>query len=157
MSDPWRKAPAAAPPSPPRPTPSTAKVPLPIASAGDTDDFGAKYTTIDLRGYGGITLEGTQDVPIATLQLLNFCVQEKAAIEDTLAEFGVVLAELPLLRPENALKFYIQRADGWTLAIPLAPSREAGALQLIQAFMKLNSIPALREKLQKHKIKPYKI
>jgi len=156
LADPWRKAPAVAPAPPPRIMSSTANVPLPIENAGDTDNFGAKYTTIDVRGYGGITLEGTQDVPIAALQLLNFCVQEKPAIEDTLADYGIVISQLPLLQPTNTIKFYMQRADGWTLAIPLAASREAGALQLIQAFAKLYSVPALREKLQKYKIKPYK-
>jgi hypothetical protein len=121
----------------------------------DVDSKGRKYATIELKNYGGVVVAGTDSTTQAAGQVLKFCVDHHTQVERIFLDFGVVVTRLDpgtLNAP-----FYIQRADGWTLAIPEAETRDQGCLQLIQALLKLKSSAMLSDKLAQYRIKPYKI
>lgn len=152
LQDPWRsaQAPVAA---------KAAKTAQPIKEVrDDSDGEESEHTplaTIDLKGYGAITVANATTSMSAAARILEFTVNNRKDLEKTFTDFGVVIAQMPL-RGSEKLKFYIQRADGWILAIPGALTRDAGCLQLIQALLQLNTIPALKKKLEDAKISVYK-
>lgn len=159
IRDPWRTTPRpAASPS----TPAARKTPTetPLVDATHEDDIdvdseGRKYSTIELKNYGGIVVEGTASTTQAAAQVLKFCVDNHKEIDRIFLDFGVVVTKLEpgyLQAP-----FYIQRSDGWTLAIPQATSRDQGCLQLIQALLRLKSNASLSRKLTEYRIKPYRV
>jgi hypothetical protein len=120
----------------------------------DLDTQGHKYASIELKNYGGVVVSGTSSTTQAAAQILKFCVDHSALIERIFLDFGVVVTRL---EPGTLdAPFYIQRVDGWTLAVPQAETRDQGCLQLIQALLKLKSSAALSDKLAQYQIKPYK-
>jgi hypothetical protein len=151
LHDPWRTS-LAAPdaPKPKRvPTPSTDNSPI-------NDDLrDTQYATIALKGYGGITIEGVTELKHAAAQLLKFCVDQEKLVDDILVQFGVLLAQMPVGNLKT--KFFIQRADGWLIAVPEAKTRDEGCLQLIQAMVKIDQSPPLHLLLRKYHIRPYKM
>ncbi len=152
MSDPWRNQKSAPPPPKPQVTPPAPSEVDPIEE--DLQD--AKYATIELKGYGGITAEGTNNTQIAASRLLNFCVENRDAIEPIFTQYGVIVAHMQLQRFDH-IKFYIQRRDGWIVAIPDARTRDDGALQLIQAMLQVQAEPKLREKMRAVKLRAFKM
>jgi hypothetical protein len=153
LQDPWRSAQVPA-PTKARPTKQS---PEPENSVGDTDDESehSPLATIDLKGYGAITVGNASTSMSAAARILGFTVNNRKDLEKIFTDFGVVIAQMPL-RGSEKLKFYIQRADGWILAIPGAMTRDAGCLQLIQALLHLNTVPSLKKKLEDAKISVYK-
>ena len=150
LKDPWRSAPKGPPPS---------KVKKPTASEADSplnDDMrDAQYAHIELRGYGGITVDGVSESRHAAAQLLKVCVDFHKQIDPILVRYGVLITQLPVT--ELNTKFYVQRADGWLLAVPEAQSLDEGRLQLIQAMMAINQDPELRKHLRRYHLRPYKM
>lgn len=154
LKDPWRTVePEPVAPKPADTLPQTA----PSTRRQGDDDEGPRATaTIDLKGYGGITVEDVDGVPMAAVRLLEFCVDHRKDIDEILTEYGIVLAKMDL-KQVNGIHFYIQRADGWVLAIPGVATRELGRFQFIQAFVRIQSNPVLKKKLEQYKIRPYKV
>lgn len=160
VQDPWRTAPPV--PTPPK-VQRTPRVPVPSTQGapeqGDTDDTAFDhYATLELPGYGGITVRSPQrqGASYVALRLLDFCREHAAQIEPTLTDFGVVFTQGALNAPLEKPLFYIQRRDGWMLAVPQAKTREGGAFQLIQAFLALSALPHVRPHLERYQIRPYK-
>ena len=148
IHDPWRQ-------SVPEPVPEV-KGPLAVDLSDITEDIqDEKYTTIELKGYGGITIAGTDTKNVGAAQILEFCVDNRKAIDDVLTQYGVLLAELPVGQP--GMPFYIQRHDGWTLCVPEAKTRNVGCLQLVQAMLALQADAKLGVLLKKYRIQPYKV
>jgi hypothetical protein len=154
LRDPWRSAVPAA-PAPSRQV-EAQEPPEVDAEDIDNNETHAATATIELKGYGGITVTGTDHIQAAAVRLLEFCVAHRKEIEPTFTEFGLVIAQLPVQKSTN-LKFYIQRGDGWMLAVPNARTRDEGCFQLIQAMMRLYFDPELKKKLESFKIRPYKM
>ena len=123
VRDPWRSQKVAA-PSPPKVTPPT---PAELDLENDEDLDGEKFATIELVGYGGVTAEGTNSTKIAAARLLDFCVKERELLDPIFLDFGIILAQRKIQALPH-IKFYIQRNDGWTLAIPGVRTRDEGAL-----------------------------
>ena len=147
LHDPWRSKKESLPSKPqPKETPS---------APPEDEHYDRRFATIELKGYGGITIEDTTDPAQAAMRLLRFCTQEKDAIEPIFTNYGVIVANVK--KPPARLTFYVHASDGSLLACPLAKTRDEGLLQLIQALMHLSTIPRLRDKLQKAKINPYKL
>ncbi len=122
----------------------------------DTDTHQEKYATILLQGYGGITVDGVTEPTHAALRVLEFCVDHRREIEPYLVEYGVIVVKMERVKTPD-IKFYIQRADGWLLAIPGATTRDDGCAQLIQAMLRIQVNPALKKKLVEYHIRPYKV
>lgn len=162
LNDPWRTIetePVAPKPQAPGASPGAVPGAVPVASTrrnGDTNESPRSIATIELKGYGGITVEDVTDTPMAAARLLEFCVDHRKDIESTLTEYGIVLAKLDLKQISN-INFYIQRTDGWVLAIPGAATREVGRFHFIQAFIRMQSNPGLKKKLEEYRIRPYKV
>ena len=157
LKDPWRTQPTAPPPEVKNtPRVKTSKPEVTGAVQAEDELKPQERACIEIAGYGGIIVEGVNSVPAATIRLLEFCIDHRSEIEKTFTEFGVVIAQLPVAPMPN-LKFYVQRKDGWLLAIPAVPTREAGCFQLIQAMTQLQTSPALKKKLESYKIRPYKV
>lgn len=154
LKDPWRTI---APPEAKKPPPRSLKQPEITGAEKAEDELKPEVRAcIELKGYGGITVEGVNTIPAASTRLLEFCIDNRVKIEKTLTEFGVVIAQMPVTAMPD-IKFYIQRKDGWLLAIPGVLTREAGCFQLIQALMKLQADPAIKKTLESYKIRPYKV
>jgi len=153
LQDPWRSTQVPAPSKP-----QHSKQPEPEKPAVDADGEEPEHpplATIELKGYGAITVSHVATSLSAAARILEFAVNNRKDLEKIFTDFGVVIAQMPL-RGSEKLKFYIQRADGWILAIPGALTRDAGCLQLIQALLQLNTVPALKKKLEDAKISVYK-
>lgn len=112
-----------------------------------------KRATIDVKNYGGIVVGGTTDATEAAATLLRFCVDHAKYVEPILLNYGVILIQLT--QTKLGTPFYIQRADGWTLAIPDVPTREQGCLQLIQAVNAMTKDSFLGPKLDIYQISAY--
>jgi len=154
LNDPWRTievAPVAPKPEAPGPVHVTS-----TRRSGDDNESPRAIATIELKGYGGITVEDVSDTPMAAARLLEFCVDHRKDLESTLTEYGIILAKLDLKQIRN-IHFYIQRADGWVLAIPGAATRELGRFHFVQAFIRMQSNPVLKKKLEEYRIRPYKV
>lgn len=115
-----------------------------------------KHATLEIKGYGGITVDGTGDLTSAAAQILAFCVDHIADVDDTLVHYGVVVTQLAPQEPVSA-NFFVRRADGWTLAVPQAPNREAGCLQLIQAMNKIYTQKNNKRHMEAYRIRPFKM
>lgn len=151
LADPWRRssAPTKAVHIPERevnPDPS----PIDVDIQED-----AQHSTIELKGYGGITVDGVSKLGHAAEQILQFCVDNHAKIDSTFLKYGVLVAKVPVAQMK--LQFYVQRKDGWLLAVPEAQTRDEGCLQLIQAMMEIYRDSSLRQALTKYRIRPYKM
>lgn len=152
LKDPWRN-----------PQPVTASKPvdtnIPLVSEETSpinqDIQAPSYATIALKNYGGITVAGVLEINHAAAQILKFCVDHIKQVDDILVKYGVVVAQLPLEKLNTP--FYIQRADGWLLAVPAAKTRDEGCLQLIQALVTVSQHPKLRAELKTYQIRPYKV
>lgn len=115
-----------------------------------------KYATLEIKGYGGITVDGTSDLTAVAAQILAYCVDNLATVDETLVYYGVVVTVLDAHDTVSS-NFYVRRADGWTLAVPQAPTREAGCLQLIQAMNKLYTQKNNKRLMEKYRIRPFKM
>ncbi len=156
LQDPWRNMVA---PVPEAPAAAAANVPeVARNDAGDDIDGDMEHVrkaTIELKNYGGITVTGAQSPSHAAAQVLQFCVDNLKLVDQTLISFGIVVTKLhpgKLTTP-----FYVQRNDGWTLAVPMVKTRDDGCLQLIQAMLALRTDPAAGAKMRELKIQPYKM
>lgn len=158
LQDPWR---ASVPEPPPRRNLESVEPPpgVPTISADASpihDDLqDPKHATIELKGYGGITVDGVDELTHAASQVLQFCIDHQATIDDTLLQYGVLVAKVPVTR--TTTKFYVQRKDGWMLAVPDANSRDEGCLQLIQAMLEIYRLPKMKKTMRKYRIRPYKM
>lgn len=142
MLDPWR--------APPRATPSNTEPSLP-----EVPDFGPeKKTSIQVKNYGGISIDQAVNPRILSDALLQFLVDHEKVVDPILTEFGIVLLKVEEILP--TAKLYIHRVDGWTLAIPEAASREEGLFRLLQAFRKIAAHSELRKALSINGISVYK-
>jgi len=126
--------------------------------AGDdiAEDMGERRSaTIELKKYGGITVTGAASPSHAAAQVLKLCVDNLKLVESTLTTFGIIVTKM---QPGKlTTPFYVQRDDGWTLAIPMVRNRDEGCLQLIQAMLALRMVPGVDAKMQALKIQPYKM
>ncbi len=145
--DPWRTAELPPPPAITRPVPAE-----PVDS--DTVDS-AQYVSTAIPNYGGITVSGTNNPQELGRRLLEFCVKNQKIVEPYLLQYGIVVVKLALGTKLNT-QFYIQRSDGWTLAVPDIRDREQGLLQLIQAFLALATNTVTNALLEAASIQPYK-
>jgi len=148
LTDPWRQdTPPVAPPKEPPPTPNS------LAGEQDPDISSvARSATLELKGYGGITVEGFDTLTEAAAHILAFCIQHLPVIEDRLISYGVLVAKLDA--PAKA-QFYVQRKDGWTLALPEARDRDEGLLSLIQALSHLQSDTTIHTAMKDAHIRPF--
>lgn len=121
----------------------------------EDSDGTAELCTITLKGYGAITFGRASTTTGAAGRMLEFAVGYRKDLEEIFTEYGVVVAQMSTQAVDD-LKFYIQRKDGWVLAIPGAGTRDEGCLQLIQALLKMVTVPALKKKLEDAKISVYK-
>jgi hypothetical protein len=155
FNDPWRTSQVKAPIS--ADTQAT-KSPEPPALA-PPDDNGQteaiKKVHLSLPNYGGLTITGTDSSQQAAKIILEFCIKYLQNIEPVLLQYGIVVVKLNANTETNAL-FFIQRSDGWILAIPEAKTRDQGLLQLIQAFLALQANPVTNKLLQVYHIQPHK-
>ena len=151
LTDPWRAA-ANIPPTerPTIPAKSSAKL-KPDATLNTVGDTDTPICTLSIavKGYGGITIHAPEIAGSAGSVLLNFCVSNLALVDDTLVEFGVLVEKLELSKTLVHSPIYLQRSDGWTLTVPGAATKDAARVQLIQAFLKLNTYPKVREQQKK--------
>jgi hypothetical protein len=154
FKDPWRSVPEPEPQAP-LPLVESAK-PVPNTPDELEEDIAdPKYSTIAVKGYGGITVDGVSTALNAASQILKFCVEKRHIIEPTLLNYGIVVCKMT--PGKLTTKFYIKRADGWTLAIPDATNRDNGCLQLIQALLEVQTDPAMKREMQLYHIRPYKM
>lgn len=152
LQDPWRvNAPEVAPAA------LTQPVAVPVTSTEEiSEDLQTeKHATIELKGYGGITVDGTNHATVAAARILEFFVKHRKELEPILTEYGVVVAQMPV-QNLSGLKFYVQRGDGWLFAIPGAQTRDIGCLHLVQAMLRLQISPVFKKKLEEYSIRPYK-
>lgn len=150
LKDPWRE------PAPPPPVQEPRRKKEDQPSQSRNEDYGPdQISSIVLEGYGCITVTGADRPIAAAIRVLEFCVDNRADISATFADYGVVIAKMEKGSMSN-IHFYVQRKDGWLIAIPNAESRDAGCLQLIQAFLELNTLPHVKKSLEKYQIKTYK-
>lgn len=153
LSDPWRRSSTPAKSVHlPEPEPEPDLDPSPV---NDDIQDDAQHSTIELKGYGGITVDGVSKLGHAAAQVLQFCVDNHTKIDSTLLKYGVLVAKVPVTPLK--LQFYVQRQDGWLLAVPEAQTRDEGCLQLIQAMMEIYRDSFLRQVLTKYRIRPYKM
>jgi hypothetical protein len=148
--DPWRTAVPAPKPTAPIPPPPSDVDP------DDTDvTAGRQCVSISLPNYGGITAHGTDNPQELGRRLLEFCVANQKIVEPYLLQYGIIIVKLVAHTKLNTV-FYIQRSDGWTLAVPQANNREQGLLQLIQAFLTLSNNPSTHTLLEQAALRAYK-
>lgn len=131
-------------------TPQTIKEGNTEAETG-VPGFERLNAAIEVKGYGGISVVGTQDVGVIPARLLKLMITEQKNIESILTNYGIVVVQLTR---DSVLDtpFYIQNKDGWTIAVPSVKNREQGMIQLIQALAAMD-----RALLEKHKLKVYKL
>lgn len=156
LSDPWR-APAAAKPVAESPevrifkqTQLSEKKPKPAPIEERPD----RRATLELRGYGAITARNCENSSQTALSVLSFLAANLKAVEPILTDYGILVTQTTA-RPKN-VKFFVQRDDGWLLAVPGVSSRESGAMQLIQALIQINALPGFKKKLEDAGISAYK-
>ena len=106
--------------------------------------------------YGGINVRGTDNTQEAAKRILEFCIKYIKNIEATLLQYGILVVRLKPNEPIEAT-FAIRRSDGWLLAIPDVTTREQGLLQLVQAFLALQTIAVVKPLLETYDIYPYKL
>lgn len=147
LSDPWRRQPA-----PPTPAAIPKKQPPPKP---EEEKYHRHYVTLVVDNYGGITLENGNSVSDVALELLDLCIKHMSLVDPILTEYGVVVVNLPT-EPAH-LSFFLRREDGWTLAVPDAPTRTVAGAQLIQAVLAMQTVPELKALLTKYKLRAYKV
>jgi len=157
LKDPWqRAAPQEQAPAVKRPPVRQPKVEVRDHDNIDADREERKSVDIGLPNYGGIVVADVDSSTEAAAKILKYCVDNLPKVERILLEYGVLVARI---ESQGSLPspFYIQRADGWTLIVPDATSRDMGCLQLIQAFLKLKGAADTTKSLELYRIKPYRI
>jgi len=164
VHDPWR-TPVAATPAEPEENPfeKTANVPeAPPAPSQVGDDVEAEEAarqigTLSVKNYGGITVIGAPTPTHVAAQVLRFLVDNLKEVDRMVTEYGVVITRLGPNDSVARTPFYVQRQDGWTLAMPAVSSRDAGCVQLIQALLSLQRTPRLRAKMEQLGIRVYRV
>lgn len=111
---------------------------------------------IDVKGYGGVTVQGISNTAVAGAQILEFCIQYNDIAEPILLKYGLLLTQLAPGKTVTA-SFFILREDNWLLAAPGATTRDEGCLQLIQALLDLQNSPAMKQAMSKYNIRVYKL
>jgi hypothetical protein len=106
ISDPWRAGSDDV-----KPRPRTVKQATEGTADPSEDWVDSTYTTVTLKGYGGITIETKAKEISPGAYLLKFCVDNLSAIDDILVEYGVLVDKTD--QDVSGLPFYIQRNDGW--------------------------------------------
>lgn len=138
------------------PPPSSADVleaAPPQRTAMDEIEGGPPPVTLTVPGYGGITVLGGGTPTEAMLEVLDFLVRHRAAADETLVSYAVLLAQLP---QQPTTGFCIRRStDGWTLAVPAATTRLDAFLQITQALLELARGP-LTARMRQAGITPYR-
>ena len=156
--DPWRTNAPVAPPKPKaKPEPSAPEISTPVAGEEpiEFEDVKADLrATIMLKGYGGISLAGTDETKKVAVHIINCCVKYERYFEPLLTKYGIVVAKL---EGTVNLPMYIKRKDGWTLCIPDARTRDDGLLQLIQALLAIDSNSDLKPYLREFGLSPFKL
>jgi hypothetical protein len=150
FKDTWRSTPTTPPPSKP-----PAEV-IPITERKEeAEDFGPfRRSSLQLPGYGGISLDGTNNPESIGPHILDFCVRHLSKLDPILVDHGILVTN-EVIDPKT-ISFYIKRPDGWALAVPNAETRQAGVLQLIQAFLKMIQDPQLAVLLKDYGLQPYR-
>jgi len=146
LNDPWRKAPVVE-------KPKVVRKAQPVPEDRDVLTIDQPYM-LALQNYGGLCLLGGKTGTDVLLKLLDFCVDHLKRVDDVLANYGVVVAQLD--HEPRKLLFYLQREDGWTLAVPEAVSRDNASVQLIQAVLTLQNDSTLKTLLTKYKLSAYR-
>lgn len=127
-----------------------------VPNKGDNEDEEQFFSkTVTYPNYGGITVTGTDRPEAIASAVLQFCVSHRAEIDDTLTHYGLLVAKLQPQKLE--LPFYITRADGWTLTIPDAETRQQGLLALIQCLLTLDEIPKHRKAMRALGLQPFRL
>lgn len=148
LRDPWRGTPL--------PPPVVPRKPITAKRQPERDVVGISTPfVLELKNYGGLSAIGAKTSTDVVLKLLDFCVMHLNRVEDVLADYGIVLAQLD--HEPRKLLFYLQREDGWTLAIPDAPSRDYASVQLIQAVLTLQNDASIQKLLQQHNLSAYRL
>lgn len=148
LKDPWRTTNKKAAPIP-------AKKAAPPPPAVADEKFVRQYALVEVKKYGGFTLENGISPTDAILAVLRMCVENTAVLDTVLTEHGIVVARLET--PPRKVDFFVQRDDGWTLAIPDAANRSQASIQLINALMSIQGDNALKPLLLKYKLQAYKL
>ncbi len=131
----------------------------------ESDDFNAGadglgihpehlLATLELKNYGGVSVQGCADLTVAAAHILDYLVQHADAVNAALIYHSLLLAPLDL--EPTGLKFYIRRADGWTLSAPTATARDDALCNLIQALLRLRKDETLRAAMDHAQICPFK-
>jgi hypothetical protein len=164
VSDPWRtpvaEAPAEAAENPFEETANVPDAPAPPSHTGDDIDVdvGARPVgVLSVRNYGGITVIGAPSPTHVAAQVLRFLVDNLKEVDRILTDYGVVVTRLNAHDSIARTPFYVQRQDGWTLAMPAVSSRDAGCVQLIQALLNLQKTPRLKAKMEHLGIRVYRV
>jgi len=139
--------------APVRPAPTPSPIDSRFSDDIDQDTARKKSSTIELKNYGGIKVDNVSNATEAAAMILQFCVEFAKQTEPLLLAYGIILVKLTPGKLDTP--FYIQRADGWTLAIPEVTSREQGCLQLIQAVSRIKKDAFLGPKMDLYHIQPY--
>jgi len=158
FNDPWRvQDPSVAAASVNKPRPAVATPPKEYAKGEDNGRTPAVTgVVLDVPQYGGISVRGTDNTQEAAKRILEFCIKYIKNIEATLLQYGILVVRLKPNEPIEAT-LAIRRSDGWLLAIPDVTTREQGLLQLVQAFLALQAIAAVKPLLETYDIYPYKL
>lgn len=119
------------------------------------DHVGAEAVAdIKLPGYGGLTVHKAGSPTEAMLKVLDFCVKNRAAVDQTLTDYAILLAQFSDVPAQG---FYVRRGwDGWTISVPEANNRDQAFLQIIQALLEISRGP-LRAQLSAARITPYRL
>ena len=157
LHDPWKTVPADERPTIPAKPCAQLKPDATLSNINNGDiDSDLRTLRIVVKDYGGITIRAPELAGTAGSIILDFCVNNLTLIDQVLVEFGILVEKLKLSKQLIRSPIYVQRSDGWTLTVPDAYTRDAAYIQLIQAFLKLNTYPKIRAILTKYAITPYR-
>lgn len=126
----------------------TPKAPVPTGDLGapqrDYEDpntgklLDAPTQTLFAPGYGGMRVRHARTPTEALLRVLEFFKRHESALDAILVDHEVLLTHLSHA-PRGG--FYVQRADGWTLVVPSATTREQALTQITQAILAIARSP----------------
>jgi len=158
FNDPWRVQDTSVTEAPVnKPKPAVAPPPAEYTKSEDNgSNLPITGVVLDVPQYGGISVRGTDNPQEAAKRILEFCIKYVKNIEATLLQYGILVVRLDLNKPFET-PFAIRRSDGWVLAIPEVTTREQGLLQLVQAFLALQTTAGIKPLLETYDIYPYKL